>query len=82
MPTMEGSPSSGAIITVAGLDSNIRGQHHTKLDGTVVRPSLVILDDPQTRQSAASPTQTKHRLSILNGDVLGMAGPNVKIAAS
>ena len=80
MPTMEGSPSSGAIITVAGLDSNIRGQHHTKLDGTVVRPSLVILDDPQTRQSAASPTQTKHRLSILNGDVLGMAGPNVKIA--
>jgi hypothetical protein len=80
MPTIDNSPSSGAIITVAGLDSNIRGQHHTKLDGTVVRPSLVILDDPQTRQSAASPTQTKHRLSILNGDVLGMAGPNVKIA--
>lgn len=80
MPTIAGSPCSGAIITVAGLDSNIRGQHHTKMDGSVVRPSLVILDDPQTRQSAASPTQTKHRLSILNGDVLGMAGPNVKIA--
>lgn len=80
MPSIPGSPSSGAIITVAGLDSNIRGQHHTKMDGSVVRPSLVILDDPQTRQSAASPTQTKHRLSILNGDVLGMAGPNVKIA--
>lgn len=80
MPTIDGSPCSGAIITVAGLDSNIRGQHHTKMDGTVVRPSLVILDDPQTRQSAASPTQTKHRLSILNGDVLGMAGPDVKIA--
>ncbi|MEX2387727.1 MAG: terminase gpA endonuclease subunit [Phycisphaeraceae bacterium] len=77
---MEASPSSGSIITVAGLDSNIRGQHHTKLDGQVVRPSLVILDDPQTRQSAASRTQTKHRLDILNGDVLGMAGPNVKIA--
>ncbi|MEX2670913.1 MAG: terminase gpA endonuclease subunit [Phycisphaeraceae bacterium] len=74
------SPSSGSIITVAGLDSNIRGQHHTKMDGTVVRPSLVILDDPQTRQSAASTTQTRHRLSILNGDVLGMAGPNVKMA--
>lgn len=77
---LEVSPSSGSIITVAGLDSNIRGQHHMKMDGTVVRPSLVILDDPQTRQSAASPTQTKHRLSILNGDVLGMAGPGVKIA--
>jgi hypothetical protein len=55
------------IITVAGLDSNIRGQQHTKMDGTIIRPSLVILDDPQTRQSAASLTQTKHRLSIRNG---------------
>ena len=30
----EESPSAGAVITVAGLDSNIRGQHHTKLDGS------------------------------------------------
>lgn len=74
------SPASGTIITVAGLDSNIRGQQHTRVDGTVARPTLVILDDPQTRQSAASPSQTKHRLSILNGDVLGMAGPGRKIA--
>lgn len=80
MPTVPGSASAGSIITVAGLDSNIRGQQHTKMDGTIIRPSLVILDDPQTRQSAASPTQTKHRLAILNGDVLGMAGPDVKIA--
>jgi len=80
MPTIAGSPSSGSTITVAGLDSNIRGQQHTKMDGTIVRPSLVILDDPQTRQSAASLTQTKHRLSILNGDVLGLGGPGVKMA--
>ena len=80
LPTMEGSPSSGAIITVAGLDSNIRGQQHTKMDGSIVRPSLVILDDPQTRQSANSATQTRHRLSILNGDVLGLGGPGVKMA--
>jgi hypothetical protein len=80
MPTMDGSPSSGGIITVAGLDSNIRGQQHTRMDGTIVRPSLVILDDPQTRQSANSPAQTRHRLSILNGDVLGLGGPSVKMA--
>ncbi|MBI1374503.1 MAG: hypothetical protein GC159_17435 [Phycisphaera sp.] len=80
LPTIHDSIASGGIITVAGLDSNIRGQFHTRMDGTIIRPSLVILDDPQTRQSAASPAQTKHRLSILNGDVLGMAGPNVKIA--
>lgn len=80
LPTINGSLSSGSIITVAGLDSNIRGQQHTKMNGNIIRPSLVILDDPQTRQSAASASQTRHRLAILNGDVLGMAGPNVKIA--
>jgi hypothetical protein len=80
MPTIDNSPASGAVITVAGLDSNIRGQQHTRMDGTIVRPSLVILDDPQTRQSANSPAQTRHRLSILNGDVLGLGGPGVKMA--
>ncbi|MEM7577500.1 MAG: terminase gpA endonuclease subunit [Planctomycetota bacterium] len=84
MPTLydvDGSASGGGgIITVAGLDSNIRGQQHTRMDGTIVRPSLVILDDPQTRQSANSPAQTRHRLSILNGDVLGLGGPGVKMA--
>lgn len=80
MPTIVDSPSSGGIITVAGLDSNIRGQQHTRMDGTIIRPSLVVLDDPQTRQSANSPAQTRHRLSILNGDVLGLGGPGVKMA--
>lgn len=84
MPTMydtEGDVSGGGgIITVAGLDSNIRGQQHTRMDGSIIRPSLVILDDPQTRQSANSPAQTRHRLSILNGDVLGLGGPGVKMA--
>jgi hypothetical protein len=41
----------------------------------------VLLDDPQTRQSAASPTQTRRRVELLNGDVLGMAGPGEQIAA-
>jgi hypothetical protein len=79
-PTVEGSPASGSTITVTGLDSNIRGQQHTKMDGRIVRPSLVILDDPQTRESARSLSQTRYRLELLNGDVLGMAGPGKKIA--
>jgi len=78
---MEQAPACGSIITVTSLDSNMRGQQHTKMDGQVVRPSLVILDDPQTRESARSPTQTRYRLELMNGDVLGMAGPGEKIAA-
>ncbi|MCL2645620.1 MAG: phage terminase large subunit family protein [Phycisphaerales bacterium] len=77
----EASPSCGSIITTTSLDANMRGQQHTRADGSIIRPSLVLLDDPQTRQSAASPTQTKRRMELLNGDVLGMAGPGEQIAA-
>lgn len=75
------SPSGGSIITTTSLDANMRGQQHTRSDGSIIRPSLVLLDDPQTRQSAASPTQTRRRMELLNGDVLGMAGPGEQIAA-
>ena len=77
---VEDSPSSGSIITITSLDANMRGQQHTRTDGSTIRPSLVLLDDPQTRQSARSPTQTKYRLQLLNGDVLGLAGPGEEIA--
>lgn len=77
----EQSPSGGSIITTTSLDANMRGQQHTRADGSIIRPSLVLLDDPQTRQSAASPTQTRRRMELLNGDVLGMAGPGEQIAA-
>jgi len=75
------SPSCGSIITVTSLDSNIRGQQHARADGTVIRPSLVLLDDPQTRESAHSAEQTRKRLDLLHGDVLGMAGPGQHISA-
>ena len=39
------------------------------------------MDDPQNREAAFSKIQTEQRLAILNGDVLGMAGPGQTIAA-
>ncbi len=59
----------------------MRGQQHTRVDGSIIRPSLVLLDDPQTRDSARSVDQTRKRLELLNGDVLGMAGPGEQISA-
>jgi len=79
-PTLDGSASSGHVITVTSLDSNIRGQNHTTIDGKVLRPDLVLVDDPQTRESAMSPAMTSKRLEVLNGDVLGLAGPGKKIS--
>jgi len=81
LPTIEGSKASGVVISSSGMKgSDIRGQNHARPDGQVVRPQLVMVDDPQTTESARSPSQSQRREAILAGDVLGMAGPGKKIA--
>jgi hypothetical protein len=77
----DGTNVSGSILSVGGLTAALRGMSHTLPDGSVIRPDLVILDDPQTRESACSRTQTEQREAIVKGDVLGMAGPGQEIAA-
>jgi hypothetical protein len=72
--------SNGAIIRVAGITGRIRGMKHKRVDGTSVRPSLVLIDDPQTDESARSPSQCATRERILSGAILGLAGPGRKIA--
>ncbi len=80
LPTMPGSKASGGIIRVAGITGRIRGMKHKRADGTSVRPSLVLIDDPQTDESARSPSQCATRERILAGAILGLAGPGKKIA--
>jgi len=80
LPTIEGSAASGAIIRVAGITGRIRGMKHKRADGSSVRPSLVLIDDPQTDESARSPSQCANRERILAGAILGLAGPGQKIA--
>jgi hypothetical protein len=80
LPTIPGSSGSGAIIKVAGITGRIRGMKFKRSDGHSVRPSLVVLDDPQTDESARSISQCATRESILAGAVLGLAGPGKKIA--
>ena len=55
LPRITGSVASGAIIRVAGITGRIRGMKHKRVDGVSVRPSLVLIDDPQTDESARSP---------------------------
>lgn len=72
-----GYPSCGAILECYGILGAFRGR--VREGG--IRPDFVLIDDPQDRESAESPTQTAKRERIITGDVLGLAGPTKKIAA-
>lgn len=79
-PRTPGSKCAESRITCHSIDGAIRGQQATLSNGVMLRPDMVIGDDPQTKASAKSKMQTDYRLEILMGDVLGLAGPTTRIA--
>lgn len=81
LPTVAGAASSGACIKTAGMTgSDIRGLSYTRRDGKKTRPTLALIDDPQTREIAQSATQCANCERIIKADVLGMAGAGKKLA--
>ena len=75
------APTSGNVIGASGLTGEgIRGSSHTLRTGEVIRPDLVLPDDPSSDESAMSPSQNAKRERLLNGAVLGMAGPGKTIS--
>jgi len=81
LPTVPGSPASGAVVRTTGFTGRVRGMKYTLADGGTIRPSFVILDDPQTDESAGSPSQNAKRYRVVSKAVLGLSGPKVKISA-
>ena len=81
LPTIEGSQASGVVISCSGMKGRIsvaktmRGRM-----GRSQRPQLVLVDDPQTTESAWSAIQCERREAIVGSDILGMAGPDKRIA--
>lgn len=80
-PVIPGSRSAESIIRVAGITAATRGMAYQRRDKALVRPTLVIADDPQTDESAMSKNQVNRRIRILNGALLKLAGPKKKISA-
>ena len=75
-------PTAGAVVSGAGLTSEgIRGSVLTLTSGESVRPDLVLIDDPQTPESARSPTQNATREQLVSADILGLGGPGKTISA-
>ncbi len=80
-PWIPGSKAAGSVIQSSGIEACLRGTRHTCPDGTVIRPDLVLLDDPQTDESAKSPAQTYARERLIVGAILGLSGPDKRLAA-
>jgi hypothetical protein len=80
LPTIDGSPSSGAIIMSRGLTGSILGLRWKTPDGRQLRPDVCIVDDPQTRDSARSPVQCQARMEILLKSVMKLSGHTTSMA--
>lgn len=79
LPTIPSSSASGAVIRCCGITGSIRGAQKVLDTGEVIRPTLVICDDPQNDESARSQLQTRERLNIINGALGGLAGPGESV---
>lgn len=80
-PDIDGSEGESTILETGGLLTAVRGLWYVRPDGTIARPDLAVLDDPQTDESAASITQCDKREDVINQAVLGLTGPGIKMAA-
>lgn len=64
----------GGVIYAGGITSSkIRGRRKKRGD-KIERPTLGLIDDFQTRQSARSPGQCRTRLNIVSDDIAGLPG--------
>lgn len=81
LPDELSKAGNGGVVSVCGITGAVRGQKHTTTKGVILRPSFVLVDDPQTDESARSDSQCAARESVLSGALLNMAGPGQKISA-
>lgn len=79
-PNIPGSPASGAKIATVGINGAIRGKSTELPDGTKQRPDFVLIDDPQTEKTAASPRLVEKMEDIVNKGIEGLVGPGEELA--
>lgn len=68
-------PDSIGCIGGSTINGNPRGLNHPQEDGTILRPTIVLLDDVQDRGVAKSSTQVTSTIEMIDGDVAGCGEP-------
>lgn len=74
-PDVPKSPFGGVKMAYFGLDAAFRG---VNIDGD--RPDFVLIDDPETAESAKSELQVGDREETLDKDIAGLAGQGSSLA--
>ena len=80
LPMIEGSAAGGAVIRAKGFMAASRGMKFKRADGVQARPDFVIVDDPQTDESAQTEHQVNKRLKILKKSILKQTGHQKSLA--
>lgn len=75
LPNVPGSPSANAVIATRGLDSAVRG---IKRKGKRVK--VVIIDDPDTRDTARSEEQARLLADRIDKDLAGLGTQTRSVA--
>jgi hypothetical protein len=73
--------NGGGVIETAGLLEAVRGLRYARPDGSVARPTLLLIDDPQTDRSARSPLQCEQREQAIAKGLLMLGPPDREISA-
>ncbi len=80
MPAIKGSKAGGTVVMARGITGATRGLKHKTAGGDQIRPDLVILDDPQTDESANTDLQVSKRMAVIKKSILKLGGHSKKIA--
>lgn len=81
LPTIRGSRASGSRVDVKTITGSIRGLQSKTLSGEILRPDLLIIDDPQTDASARSESQCADREVTIKRSIMNLGGPGKRVAA-
>ncbi|MFH1517493.1 MAG: terminase gpA endonuclease subunit, partial [Pseudomonadota bacterium] len=65
-------PSGLGCIGGSTINGNVRGLNNPQEDGTVLRPTIALIDDVQDRKTAKSPVQVLDTIAMIDGDVAGI----------
>lgn len=81
LPSIAGSKAAGGTVCVSSLLGSSRGMLRALPSGELLRPSLVLIDDPQKDESARSPAQCDTREDKIRAGILGLGGTAKPIAS-